>query len=438
MIVKTRYGRIEGVEKGRYAAFFGVPYARPPVGELRWREPQPLEGWDGVYDATYFRSKCVQEVMDDPLYTKEFYSNPEFERSMSEDCLYINIWAPVNVNEACPVAFWIHGGAFMGGFSSELEFDGAELCKRGVILVSVEYRCNVFGFFAHPWLSEENKDHRSGNYGILDQIAALKWTYKNIHSFGGDPNNITVFGQSAGAMSVQALVSSELTRKMISKAIMQSGGSFKYGLHQDLTLKELEGYGVILSDILKVNSLEELRAKSANEIQDHVREFIGAGIQKYGNLFLIPVIDHYVLNNGYYNIMDQGKLHDIPYLIGSNKDDIMADNASGDQKEEHPLYKGCKEFSFKLEELGRKPAYVYHFTRRLPGDGAGAFHSAELWYMFGTLNRCWRPMEEHDYGLSRKMLDYWTNFMKNGDPNGNGLDKWEYCSKENPEVMIFD
>lgn len=437
MVITTNYGKIQGVDMGAYTEYRGVPYAKAPIGDLRWKAPQKMDAWDDVFVADTFGNRCVTNDTDNPLYTKEFYSNPDFYRTMSEDCLYINIWVPnsAKAGDKLPVAFWIHGGAFLGGFNSELEFDGKAYCDRGVILVSVEYRCNVFGFLAHPWLSAENEKNISGNYGILDQIAALTWVYENIENFGGDKDNITIFGQSAGAMSVQTLVSSELTGNMIAKAIMQSGGSYSGGLHRDMPLKDQESYGEIFADILGVQNLEEMRGKTTREVLDAFDPLMGRVFPIAKGLFLTPTMDGQVLDGGYYELIDQGKIKDIPYMLGTTKDDILVTPELKEKGEFSELYKGCISFSQKLEELGRKPAYVYYFTRDLPGDDAGAFHSAELWYTFGTLGRCWRPMEQHDYDLSERMLTYWTNFMKIGDPNGENVPEWQPCTKENPLVL---
>lgn len=436
MIVETRYGKIEGIDRGSYIEYRGVPYAKPPVGDLRWRAPQEPEPWEGVYQAADFRNRCVQEDYLSPPYDKDFYSHPDFIRPMDEDCLYLHIWAPKDTGEGgLPVAFWIHGGAFLGGSGSELEFDGKAYCERGVILVSVEYRCNVYGFLAHPWLSAEDERHVSGNYGILDQIAALKWVYENIGAFGGDKDNITAFGQSAGAMSVQTLVSTRLTGNQIAKAILQSGGSYGGGLHRDIPLKEQEGYGEIFAEVMGAKSLEELRAKTTEEIQSAMGAFMGKAMPAAKGLFLTPTLDGYVLEGGYYELMDAGKIRDIPYMLGTTKDDILVTPEMTEKGEFSELYQGCIAFSRKLEELGRKPAYVYYFTRDLPGDSYGAWHSSELWYMFGTLDRCWRPWEERDVTLSGRMLDHWTDFMKTGNPNGTGEEVWKPCTGEAPEVF---
>ena len=265
---KTKYGQVHGVQKDGYTVFRGVPYAKPPVGEKRFCPPEEPACWEGVYKADHFGCVCPQtEHEPDSFYGKEFYLDPEFGMNQSEDCLYLNIWTPANtVDEKLPVAFWIHGGAFMHGFSHESEFDGAAYCERGVILVTINYRLGAFGFLAHPWLSEESGVGRSGNYAILDQIAALKWVKENIAAFGGDPENITVFGQSAGCMSVQTLISSPLTENWISKAIFQSAGGYDTGLNRDMPLSEAETIGQEFVELSGAKSLEELRAIPAEKI----------------------------------------------------------------------------------------------------------------------------------------------------------------------------
>ena len=431
-MIKTKYGLLEGIDHGDYTEYRGIPYAKAPLGDLRWRAPQKPAAWEGVYQATSYRNKCVQEPYLAPPYDKDFYADPAYDRPCSEDCLFLHIWAPKDA-ENCPVAFWIHGGGFMGGYSSEMEFDGAAYCMRGVIFVSVEYRCNIYGFLAHPWLTAESGI--SGNYGILDQIAALDWVYENIGAFGGDRENITAVGQSAGAMSVQTLISSPLTGEKIKRAIMQSGGSYGEGLHREMSLSEQESYGEIFTHILGVKNLTELRAKTTEELNAAVGPLMGEVMPKTGALFLQPVVDGRVLPGGCYSLVDEGKIRDIPYLLGSNKDDLLVSPEHSGDREKAPLHRGCVAFSHKLEELGRKPAYVYYFSRDLPGDDFGAWHSSELWYSMGTMDRCWRPWTEADRQLSARILDYWTNFMKSGDPNGDGLPIWTPCSKADPAVL---
>ncbi len=236
-------------------------------------------------------------------------------------------------------------------------------------------------------------------------------------------------------MSVQTLVSTELTGGMIAKAILQSGGSYGGGLHRDIPLKEQEQYGELFAEILHADSLEELRAKTTEEIRSATGKLMEKAMPIAKGLFLAPTLDGYVLDGEYYELMDAGKIKNIPYLLGTTRDDILVTPEMKEKGEFSALYQGCVAFSQKLEELGRTPAYVYYFTRNLPGDDFGAWHSSELWYMFGTLDRCWRPWEERDRELSSRMLDYWTDFMKTGDPNGAGKQVWKPCTREDPEVF---
>jgi len=436
--VLTKYGILEGADEGSHFEFRGVPYAMPPVGELRWKAPQPPERWEGVRKAEVFSARCPQGYVDEqqkqPVpegridYHREFYSNPEFDRADSEDCLYLNIWMPKGAKgRKLPVAVWIHGGAFDHGHGSELEFDGEAYAERDVILVTINYRVGIFGFLAHPWLREEDEHHSCGNYGILDQLAALHWIHENIAAFGGDPGNVTVFGQSAGAMSVQVLASSELSDGLLARAIMQSGGGYHNGLSPELSLEAAEALGNDFVSLTGAADLQQLRALSTEELMALVPGYAAEAAKKAGGLCWRPVVDGYVLQDRLDALMDQGRIMDIPYLLGTTRNDLMDTAESVARQEKSPLYQGTVSFSQKLVELGRKPAYVYWFTRQLPGDQCGAWHSSELWYMFGTLRRCWRPWEPHDYALSGQMLDRWTGFMKHGDPNVASLPVWKPC-----------
>ncbi len=440
MIINTIYGKLKGIDHGSYAEFRKVPYAKPPIKELRFKPPVKPDPWDGVLDATEFAPKAYQEGNHSAPWDKDFYSDPHYDREISEDCLYLNIWIPKKAvdNPAikCPIALWIHGGAFMGGYATEAPFDGKAYANKGIILASVEYRCNIFGFFAHPLLTAESLDHVSGNYGILDQIAALNFLYENADLIGGDKNNITVFGQSAGAMSVQTLCSSELTRGKISKAILQSGGSYGCGLHRKMPLTEQESYGKIFTDINNIANLEQLRSMSSDEMLNAMKPWMEKVFPLAKGLFLIPVCDGRLLTDGYYELMDNGVLHDISYMLGATENDIDVQKENrGDDKTTF-LLSGSVNYSKKLIDIGRKGAYVYYFTRKLPGDGWGAYHSSELMYMFGTLDRCWRPWESHDYGLSEKMIGYWSNFMKTGDPNSEGFPEWNLCSDDRDVLVL--
>lgn len=444
MIVQTKYGKIEGVKENKSIVFKGVPYAKAPVGDLRWKAPVEPDSFEGVYKADHFADKCMQFSPDIPLpdgvagYNKEFYSNSEFDRNMSEDCLYLNIWIPENGGEKLPVAFWIHGGAFAGGYSSEIEFSGEAFNSKDVIMVTVGYRLNIFGFLAHPMLDAENDNKVSGNYGILDQIAALKWVYENIASFGGDPSNITVFGQSAGCMSTQVLISSPLTENMISKAILQSGIEIGGGILYTPTLQEEERIGQWFVEMSKCNTLDELRALPADRVLELSNRVTGRCFMEGLGLAVVPNNDGYVLKENVVDTFKNGNERKIAYLVGATENDLGVTPEMLERGGKGPLYYADLEFCKNATEHSGKDNYCYYFKRHLPGDNWGAFHTAEVWYSQGTLGRCWRPMEQSDFELSEKMVSYWTNFMKYGNPNGNDLEKWEPCTGDDDQVMIFD
>lgn len=434
--VRTRLGLLEGVRHDAYSVFFGVPYAQPPVGKLRWHRPLPLEPWEGVREAKRFPNRSMQEVHEDPFYGREFYDEPAYMTPISEDSLYLNIWTPAKAaGEKLPVAFWIHGGAFMGGFGHEKEFDGAAYCRRGVILVTVNYRLGAFGFLAHPWLSAEAGAEGgpavSGNYGILDQIAALRWVRENIEAFGGDPENITVFGQSAGGMSVQTLLTTPLTRGLIARAVLQSC----VGLSYDHDLRSAEELGEQFASNAGVGSLEAMRKLTPEQVFAAAGPIIMAGFPKM-ELPYTPIQDGWVLTEGYDAAMNAGGTHPVPTIVGSTLDDIATEREAVERGERGKVFAGSLAWAEAEHRRGR-PVWLYDFRRRLPGDEAGAFHSSELWYMFGTLDRCWRPLTEGDHALSKRMLDYWTNFMKTGDPNGEGLPRWE-AWRQTGDAMVFD
>ena len=439
--VKTRNGMLEGIHLDGCYVFRGVPYAEPPTGKKRWKAPVPKKNWKGIRKADTFASICPQRIPDGmeswgSMYYKEFYAYPQYRREQSEDCLYLNIWVPDHgKNEKLPVAFWIHGGGFAGGYSSEIEFGGEAYAKQGVILVTVGYRLGIFGFLAHPWLDEENERHISGNYGILDQIEALRWVCDNIEAFGGDPAHITVFGQSAGSMSTQVLVSSELTGSMIARAILQSGVSCEDNILFQPTLAEAEEIGKMFAELSGVSSIKELRALTSAQILNfhdrlNIRTFsMGKG------LVMVPNVDGYVLSDSVSGIFEQGKMKPIPYMLGCVNDDLGSDPEEIARKQPGRLMEECRRWSFRTEESFDLPAYLYFFSHDLPGDSAGAFHSAEIWYTMGTLNRWWRPNTTEDTTLSGEMVRLWTDFMKTGSPASDS--SWRPCSKKDPYVKQF-
>ena len=360
------------------------------------------------------------------LYGKEFYADGMPE--MSEDCLYLNIWAPtkaVRKGGKFPVALWIYGGAFTHGFSNEITFDGDAWAERGVILVTFNYREGVLGFLGHKLLSEEeDAAGSSGNYALYDQLAALKWVKNNIDAFGGDPDNITVFGQSAGARSVQTLVSAPVASGLIAKAIIQSGGGINPELQgRERNFLQVWDAGKAFCDFAGYETLEQMRTASPQEIMQKYDEYTATG----GSIPMGPMVDMNICGGSFTTAASQNMLPDIPYMIGSTLGD-GADSA-----------RDIEQFCASRNYYGGKPVFDYLFTRRLPGDDAGAFHSAELWYMFGTLDRCWRPFTDADRKLSRQMLSAWTNFCKYGNPCGKEQTAfWLPFTNDNPFCKILD
>ncbi|MDD3402470.1 MAG: carboxylesterase family protein [Hespellia sp.] len=443
MHIQTRKGIVEGNDCGSYYVFKGIPYAKPPIGELRWKAPREMDEWNGIYEAKTFGKIPMQDLptADLPItgrFQKEFYSDERYIPEMNEDCLYLNVWMPADAKgKKLPVAFWIHGGGFGGGFSSEIEFDGEKYCEKDVILVTIGYRVNVFGFLAHPWLDAENERNISGNYGILDQIAALKWTYENIAQFGGDPTNITVFGQSAGSMSTQVLVSSELTDDMISKAIMQSGISCEKEILATPTLKEEEEIGEIFVELTGTKTIQELRNLSSEEIMEAKRKLDGKLWALGKGLMVVPNKDGYVLKETVKETWKNGNMKSIPYMAGVVTDDLGATEEEIKEKRTGQLMEECKKWSLKREEIQGEGAYLYFFSHELPGDDWGAFHTGEVWYTFGTLGRCWRPMTDADYQLSEEMVTYWTNFMKTGNPADEGTEEWRTYTESDGFIREF-
>ena len=410
LTIQTPCGALAGLQVGEHLEFRGVPYAQPPVGPLRWRAPAPMEGWEGTVAATAFRPMAPQaELRGMPFYGKEFYDEDAYFPGQSEDCLYLNIWCPpIREGARLPVAVWFHGGSFDHGAPYEKEFDGAEYARRGVILVAAAYRLGALGFLASR--QRLAQDGFAGNYGHLDQLEAVRWVRRNIAAFGGDGENITVFGQSAGSFSVQNLLSMD-REGLIKRAILQSGLaapglSLTVGLEQgfDLCDRLMEKLGV--ADFAQ---LEQIPAR------DIVSATNALGAQ-LGRTPFVPVIDGVNLTGeGPYPMPAQ---KNIPILAGATRDDILASDGA------NPLLEGARAYALRPDA---GPGYLYHFAHDLPGSADGCFHSCELWYTFGTLGRCWRPMTGEDEALSRQILDYWTNFMRTGDPNGPGLPWWEEC-----------
>lgn len=422
-LTRVKQGLLEGIDCGEYAVYKGIPYAEPPIGERRFLGPAEPEGWEGIRAAARFPAVCWQEKLPKgSFYEHEFYRETWETETMSEDCLYLNVWTPARTRQdRCAVMLWIHGGALNHGFGHEPEFDGAAFCRRNVILITVQYRLGIFGFFSHPWLNAEG-GRNTGNLALLDLIAALNWVYENAEAFGGDPEKITVAGQSAGGVSVQALLCSELTRGKIHQAILQSGGGFGQLESRSISAEEAQKNGAAFTSAHAVRSLEELRKLEPERLLSMSQNFRCRFVK-----------DGYVLPRRGEKAMYHGKMPVAACLLGSTRDDIRVTKEMTEAGVYGDLYIGNLNFAGLMCE--KMPVYVYYFTRQLPGDEAGAFHSSELWYMFGTLGRCWRPFETEDYRLSERMLDAWCGFVKAGRPEPE--QEWEPYTNTEKSVKRF-
>ena len=473
-------GQVQGVSVDRVKDVFvfrGIPYAAAPIRENRWKAPQPVTPWEGVRLCNRFEHPSYQHIQfKGGYYTEWGYGD---EAPFSEDCLYVNVWTkkPGDVNAKLPVALWIHGGGYREGWSSEPEFDAQEWAGKDVVLVSVNYRLGVFGFLTHPELSAESEHGVSGNYGILDQIESLKWIKKNIAQFGGDPDNVMIFGQSAGGGSVRTLCESPLARGLFNKAIIMSaggltvpnaGGAMGGGMraggmrggmgafpgfggaggagNTELiaaykapqapeglnALQRAEFNTKVVMDWAGYNTLQKMR-NADTEVMHSVGTIYGNATGNMASLTGSPIIDGYVSKESFDAAALDGTLADVPYMIGYTLNDMGNMSA------------GVAAFCQNRQEKGNK-AWAYEFARPLPDDGShpevtqrlrGAFHSSDLWFVFKSLQHCWRPWTQGDWDLSEKMLTAWTNFCKYGDPNGKDGCEWEPCTKENPNFMIF-
>ena len=423
--VKTDDGLVSGVPKdGGVTAYLGIPYAAPPVGDLRWRPPQRASHWNGIRKADHFGTSCMQNEVGSRLpWTEEFMT----QGPISEDCLYLNVWTTAkNASAKYPVLFWIYGGAFTEGSSSIAVYDGAELAKKGIIVVTANYRVGPLGFLAHPELTKESERGASGNYGLLDQIAALRWVQKNIAAFGGDPSQVTIVGQSAGAISVAALMRSPLAKGQFARAIAQSGpglfGRNSFGAGD--ALREREAAGVKYAQALGVQSLDDLRALPA-------AKFYGASA---------PATQGGPFNDGWV-LTDSTPADQVPLMVGFVADDLGLATA-GAPAEQKATARERARVSMHLwaaEQLtASKRIYTYFFDRAIPWPAHpeyGAFHSGEIPYFFNTLGRLNRPWEPIDKKLADTVSSYVTNFAKKGDPNASVLPKWPAFEPSNYTTM---
>lgn len=418
-------GKIRGIRGNNpeYTVFKGIPYAAPPVGNLRWKRPQSVIPWEGVRDCIEFAPECVQFRRRNAKTNAWVRDFCRYEAPQSEDCLYLNVWTPASTGEEkLPVLVWIHGGAYANGSGSEVQDDGEGYCRRGCVFVSINYRLHALGYFAHPDLAAEDPDGLTGNYGLYDQIAALTWVQNNIAAFGGDPSRVTIMGQSAGAGACLALMQSPLTKGLFHRVIVESGIITGDGWNCcPPTQKEGEEYGVKFMEEMGCKSLEELRQLPAEEMT------VDEGMMN-GRPFL-PVLDGKVLVDQFREILSAGKNWDVDIMMGNTVDERSVPGPSF-------IFEDVRLLGRMQAALGRKGLWAYCFSRRWPGpDWPGAIHGAEHWYQFETLYRSWRPFTGVDFDVARKMCDFIANYVKTGDPNGPDLPIWTRYDDNDPKCM---
>jgi para-nitrobenzyl esterase len=470
--VRTTAGLVEGTVEDGLTVYRGLPFAAPPIDDRRWRAPAAPEPWQGVRMAERFAAPCIG-------------NGP----GSSEDCLYLNVWSPAKPGEHLPVMVWIYGGGFVNGSTANPAYSGEVLAKRGVVFVSIAYRVGVLGFLAHPALSAEDPRHVSGNYGLLDQIAALKWVQDNIAAFGGDPKKVTVFGESAGGIAVSMLAASPLAKDLFRAAMSESGGSFSAPRDPPLpgenmvSLKDAEQAGLVLARRAGASTLAELRALPAEKV-NAAGGGGPPGVVPQG-LGMWPVIDGYVVPDDQYRLYAAGRFNETPVLIGINSDEgvsfgaptqlkpyvdqtrarygpfadrlLAAYPASDDPSAKQAARDLARDAGFgwhnwvwaRLQaKRGKAKVFYYCFEQKPPypagsrfADAKGVPHGAEIPYVFGHVSPsaapggaeiAWRPQ---DQALSDQVVGYWTNFVKTGDPNGPGLPRWPAFSAAKPVVM---
>lgn len=459
--VKVEGGLLQGISENGLMVYRGIPFAAPPVGALRWCPPQPLVRWEGIRQAINFAPGPIQDWVP--------------PSGKNEDCLYLNVWTPAKSTiDSIPVLVWIHGGAFNGGATSDPNYSGENLAKKGVVFVSIAYRVGYLGFLAHPELSAESENHVSGNYGLLDIIAGLKWVQKNIAAFGGNPNKVTIFGESAGGIAVSMLCVSPLAKGLFHGAISQSGGSFgpsRLTMFPGENLKRLhdaENSGENYAKSVGASSVEELRKVRADKL-----------IGGWGPGMAWPIIDGWVIPDDQYKLYEAGKYNDIPILVGYNSDEgasfsppktpqdyitsvktrygkFAEDLIRAYPVDSNLVPKTARDLTrdaafgwhtwswARLQSrTGRSKVFYYYFDQHpeYPDSsllaGYGSPHAQDVAYVFQHLDASSPQTAKTDMKISEAMTTYWTNFAKYGDPNGKNVPLWPAFSDANPVVMYF-
>ncbi len=454
----------------------GVPFAAPPVGDLRWKAPQPAAKWQGVRKAAEFSKACWQTP-----YPAAAAIYQAMLPGLSEDCLYLNVWTPAkSAKDRLPVMVWIHGGGFTRGFGGTSSYNGEALARKGAIIVTINYRLGIFGFFAHPELTAESGHHASGNYALLDQIAALQWVQKNIAAFGGDPTRVTIFGESAGSWAVNALMASPLAKGLFQRAIGESGGLFSPMKTLVDAEKEGEKLGKLLAPDSAAKKSEDSKEPAQQDTLKALRSMKPEELLKSAETDTArAIVDGWILPQDVATIFAQGRQNDVPLIVGYNADEgttlapqganlkafmfvggvhqrygpqadalLKVYPAASDEEAVSSFYSAYRDQAFGWEmrtwarmatSTGHQPAYMYYFSRRAPGPLSAklrAFHALEIAYVFGTF--VWPfPWEDTDKKISDAMTSYWVNFAASGNPNGASLTKWPSYSAKDDQVLEF-
>jgi para-nitrobenzyl esterase len=501
-LVHLASGALTGKLEGNIAVFEGIPFASPPVGPLRWREPQPVPAWSGIREATRPSHPCMQHVEGtdrfiEPLAATYGVAYTRQPVEPSEDCLYLNVWTPqLQTAARLPVMVWLHGGSNRVGSGTEGGYDGTVLASHGVVVVTVNYRLGAIGFFAHPELTAESPHQSSGNYGLLDQIAALQWVQQNISQFGGDPGKVTLFGESAGSVDATTLMASPLTKNLFRRVIAESGPAF--GLGPERNVAQMESLGTAVGKEAggqPGSQLAVLRKLPATQITEIEGRLIASQFKGYDPN--ASIVDGWVLPQSPARAFALGMIQQVDLLAGLNARELSAfrigAEAAAKQSPQpankpglgaqfkqladlaRPLYGNWTDIAVAtyfarilihgvpaIDQAGNdilmacpigaeaalttsagRSAFVYGFDRSVPGKGEsdlGAFHALEIPYVFGTFQARsfrWLPFTSTDHKLSQIIQTYWTNFAKSGDPNGPGLPHWDSWSTDQESYISF-